>query len=180
MSAYSEELANAQKSIPITAVPLVMDKPGEKFRGMYLGLKNWRKENPETGEISDQPIAHFYDGEKVLFQMGAQLTRAISSLKPGVSVEIVLSELKKNKHNGSTKIFSITPLKIPVANLEELFGGFFEIAAPELEQLPAGDPVPEPNLETSTNGEVDAWLASKDAEVEAQRKLNLKRTAVQA
>lgn len=170
MSTYAQELADAEKTITITPVPLIMNNAGDKFRGMYIGIKTWPKLDAKTGELIDQPVAHFYDGEKIVFNMGAQLTRAISDLKPGVSVEIVLSELKKNKHNGNTKIYSITPLKVPVKNLEEMFGGFLNIAPPAEEHLIAAPAAtPEPDLDKASNADVDAWLAEKDKQTEAER-----------
>lgn len=175
MSTYSEELAKAEKSITITPVPLNMDKEGDTFRGMYIGLKTWEARNAETGEISNKPIAHFYDGDKILFNMGVQLTRAIADLKPGVSVEIVLKELKKNNHNGKTKIYSITPLKIAVANLEEMLGGFLNITPPAPEHLILAPVEAEP----TDNAALDAWIASKEAQAQTGRdELARKRTAM--
>lgn len=142
MSDYSKKLADAKPIVTITPSPLILEKVGESFRGMYLGLKTFDKRDPNTGELKTMPIAHFYDGEGVLFNMGAQLTRAVELLKPGVSVEIVLKELKPNAHGGKTKIYAISPLDIPVENLGEMFGGMLAITAPDPSHLITG-PAPE-------------------------------------
>lgn len=143
MSTYAEQLANAQPVVVITPTPLILERAGSKFRGLYLGLQSFDKRNPQTGEIKRLPVAHFYDGEKVVFNMGAQLTRVVSTLKPGTSVEITLAELKPNAMGGKTKLYSIAPLGLPVVNLSEMFGGFLKIEAPAPEhliQVPASQP----------------------------------------
>jgi len=164
MSTYSEQLAQAQTTVTITPVPLILEKQGEKFRGMYIGLSQFDKVDAKTGEMVSMTTAHFFDGEKILFNMGAQLVRAISKLTPGVSIELELKELKANKHGGKTKIYSVTPLNIPVANLAEMFGGVLQVTAPAPEHLLPAPAAPEPNSATMTHEEADAWIASKDLE----------------
>ena len=147
MSAYSEQLKTAKPTVTITPTPLIMEKVGDKFRGLYLGLRGFDKVDPKTGEKKHLPVAHFYDGERVRFNMGAQLTRQIEVLNVGVSVEIVLTELKPNSQGGKTKIYSITPLDLPKIDLAELFGGYLNITAPAPEYLLPAPSVPEPEQE---------------------------------
>jgi hypothetical protein len=124
MSNYLDELKNAEPSITITPTPLIMEKIGDSFRGLYVGMQTFEKD----GRL--MPVAHFYDGVGIRFNMGAQLTRAVSMLKPGISVEIKLVELKANNKGGKTKIYSVSPLKIALVNLEEMFDGVLSISAP--------------------------------------------------
>lgn len=139
---YLDQLKNAETTVTITPTPLIMERVGDKFRGLYIGLQSFEKQNQQTGEISTMPVAHFYDGEGIRFNMGAQLTRAVSMLKPGISVEIKLIELKPNNKGGKTKIYSVSPLNIPRQNVEDMFGGVLSITAPAPEHLlPAPAPV---------------------------------------
>jgi len=130
-----DQLKQAAPTVVITPEPLIMEKAGDCFRGVYLGLRAFDKLNPQTGELERKPVAHFYDGERVLFNMGAQLTRAVELLPVGISVEIVLKELKANNKGGKTKIYSIAPLDIPRLDLHDLFGGLLELTAPKPEDL---------------------------------------------
>ena len=138
-----ELLKNAPTTLIITPEPLIMEKVGDTFRVVYLGLRAFDKLNPTTGEMERKPVAHFYDGEKVLFNMGAMLTRACELLIAGMSVEIVLKELKANNKGGKTKIYSVAPLDIPRLDLHDLFGGVLEITAPKPEDLRPPAPVAE-------------------------------------
>jgi len=147
MTTYAEELKAATPVVTITPAPLVFEKVGEAFRGLYLGQREFSRVIPATGEIKTNRVAHFYDGAKVLFNMGAQLTRALEVLNPGVSVEIILTELKANQHSGKTKIYSISPLNIPTQNMAELFGGLLNIGAPAPQDL-----LPPPEESGNGNG----------------------------
>lgn len=135
MPTYAEELAAAKTTVTITPEPLILEKAGATWRGMFIGLSTFTKTDPKTGEIKTLPLAHFYDGSKILFNMGAQLTRALANLRTGVSVEIVLKELKANAHGGKTKIYSITPLTVPIKDVNDIFGGVLSIAAPATSDL---------------------------------------------
>jgi len=137
MTTYSEELANAETTVTITPESLIMEKVGTKFRGLYLGQSEFTKADKKTGEIKMMRVANFYDGEKVLFNMGAQLTRALAPIRPGISMEIELKELKPNDAGGKTKIYSVTPLNIPIKDLRAIFGDVYMISAPsEADLLP--------------------------------------------
>lgn len=156
MSNYSEMLKGAQPKIVITPASLIMEKVGDTFRGLYLGQKETTKTDPKTGEVKILQVANFYDGEKVLFNMGAQLTRAIAPLRTGVSVEIKLIELKSNNKGGKTKIYSVAPLDVPIQDVAELFGGFLEVTAPKPEDLMFSEPAPAAQLpaQTKTTGDI--------------------------
>lgn len=132
---YAKQLNTAKTTVTITPSPLILEKVGEKFRGLYIGIRAFDKLNQTTGEIESKPVAHFFDGNKVLFNMGAQLTRAVEMLAPGISVEITLKELKPNKHSGKTKIYDIAPLDIERVDMTTLFGGMLVITAPAAEHL---------------------------------------------
>lgn len=148
MATYLEQLNEAQPTVTITPKPLIMERVGDKFRGMYVGMQSFEKD----GRL--MPVAHFFDGEGIVFNMGAQLTRAVSMLKPGISLEIKLTELKPNNKGGKTKIYSVTPLNIPRMNIEEMFGGVLSIEAPAPEHLIAA---PAPVID---NGEIDELEAA--------------------
>lgn len=147
MTTYQDQLKAANTTVTITPTPLILEKVGEKFRGLYLGLQSFDKTNANTGEITRLPVAHFFDGAGVRFNMGAQLTRAVAMLRPGISVEIVLTELKANNKGGKTKIYSITPLDIPRTDIEEMFGGVLSISAPAPEHLLPAPPAPIENAD---------------------------------
>jgi len=133
---YAEQLKAAQTTITITPAPLILEKVGATWRGMYLGLRTFSKTDPNTGEVKILPVAHFYDGAGVLFNMGTQMVHSVAVLRPGTSIEIALREMKPNKgKEGKTKIYSISPLDIPVANMNELFGGMLNISAPAPQDL---------------------------------------------
>ena len=138
-----DQLKNAATTLIITPEPLIMEKVGDTFRGTFIGLRAFDKVNATTGEMERKPVAHFYDGEKVLFNMGAMLTRSCEVLAAGTSIEIVLKELKANNKGGKTKIYSIAPLDIPRLDLHDLFGGVLEISAPKPEDLQLSAPAQE-------------------------------------
>jgi hypothetical protein len=142
---YKDSLTTAKQIVTITPSPLILERPGDTFRGAYLGLRNFEKVDIATGEIRQIPVAHFYDGTKVVFNMGTQLTRVVQPLPLGISVEITLQELKPNSKGGKTKIYAVSPLDIPKLNLDEEFGGFLQITAPQPEHLlpPPVEVVPE-------------------------------------
>jgi hypothetical protein len=168
---YLDELKNAKPTVTITPTPLIMEKVGEMFRGLYVGMQTFDKTNTQTGETNPMPVVHFYDGEGIRFNMGAQLTRAMSMLKPGISVEIKLVELKPNSKGGRTKIYSVTPLNIKRVNLDEMFGGVLSIEAPAPEHLITS---PAPVIESGDGEEVDELTAAgipRKTEPEAPRKV---------
>lgn len=135
MTTYAEQLKQAKPTVTITPSPLIFEKVNETWRGLYLGQREFTRTDSKTGEVKRNFVAHFFDGQRVLFNMGAQLTRQLESLPVGVSVEIKLTELKANKHSGKTKIYDVTPLDLPLQNLAEMFGGFLNITAPAPQDL---------------------------------------------
>lgn len=149
MTTYLEQLNAAKPTVTITPTPLIMERVGESFRGLYVGMQTFQKTNAQTGEVKTMPVAHFYDGEGIRFNMGAQLTRAVSMLKPGISVEIKLIELKPNNMGGKTKIYSVTPLDIKRIDIEEMFGGVLSIEEPAPEHL-----LPAPTVVESDDDEL--------------------------
>lgn len=164
MNDYAKQLQKAETTVTITPSPLIMEKVGDKFRGLYLGQQAFQKTNPKTGEITNHQVAHFFDGERVRFNMGAQLTRAISVLSVGVSVEIQLAELKPNDKGGKTKIYSITPLNIPLVDMAQMFGGVLQIAAPSEKDLilpPADKPADKPISAEQINADHEAVYGSR-------------------
>lgn len=173
MTDYAKQLAQAKPTVTITPSPLIFEKVNEKWRGLYLGQKHFDKADTTTGEIKSIPVAHFFDGKKVLFNMGAQLTRTLQDVPIGVSVEIELTELKANKHGGGkTKIYAVTPLDIPRMDLAEMFGGYLNIQPPAAEHLIGGAPSPAqieaPSEEKPDN--VDGFFdADKRAKMSAMR-----------
>lgn len=160
---YAKQLTTAKTTVTITPSPLILEKVGEKFRGLYIGVRAFDKLNQATGEIESKPVAHFFDGNKVLFNMGAQLTRAVETLAPGVSVEITLKELKPNKHSGKTKIYDIAPLDIERVDMTTLFGGMLVITAPDAEHLlPASKESGIVQDSVMTHAEADKLIMVKD------------------
>lgn len=147
MNNYQEQLKNAQPTVTITPTPINLDRVGDTFRGMFIGLQTFSKRDPNTGAVSELPVANFYDGVGIRTNMGAQLTRICAMLKPGVSVEVKLTELKRNGKGGSTKIYSVTPLNIPVANVAEMFAGLNMVTAPVGSDRQISAPEEEPNAE---------------------------------
>jgi hypothetical protein len=181
-TSFQNQLKEAKTTITITPDPLVMEKVGDTFRGLYLGIRPFEKLDQTSGELKRMPVAHFWDGEKVVFNMGKQMTDSIQVLPPGTSVEVKLKELKKNAKGGSTKIYSITPLDIPRVDLRDMFGGHLEISAHAPEHLALPSPKPQRDLRAewslfcSTNGvaethiqqalstpRVSEWLAADTA-----------------
>lgn len=162
MSTYSEELVSAQKTVTITPKSLIMKEIGTKFRGLYLGQSEFTKADPKTGELKVMRTANFYDGEKVLFNMGAQLTRSLAPIRPGISMEIELVELKKNGAGGETKIYSITPLNIPVKDLRAIFGDVYMITAPS-----EADLLPEQSAHTTEQQSAKPETHTSDADKRA-------------
>lgn len=128
---FATTLKDAESVISVVPEGFQLTRPGEEFRGVYLGQRIWPKRNKETGEITNVPVAQFYDGQKIRTNMGVQLVREVDKLAPGTSVRIVLVRSEKNTKNGSTKIYDIFPLRLPLINPAALFGGY--LPAPVVE-----------------------------------------------
>lgn len=161
MTTYAEQLSQAKTTVTITPSPLIFEKVGETWRGLYLGQREFTRTIAETGEVKRNTVAHFFDGTRVVFNMGAQLTRQLETLPVGVSVEIKLTALQPNKHGGGkTKIYDVTPLDLPIQNLAEMFGGFLNITAPAPQDLlpPPAEVAPAVQLTEEKRAETNAAL----------------------
>jgi len=129
---FESLLENAEPGVAITPTQLVLEKVGESFRGFFVGFApDWERIDIKTGEMRRTKVMLFFDGKKLLSNMGAQLVRVMGSIAPGTALQITLDELKANEHGGKTKIYVVTPLLIRPLDLREVFGDTLRLAAPQ-------------------------------------------------
>lgn len=116
------KLETAETGINVTASAVVLDKPGDKFRGYFVGFSHFEKTDAKTGEIISVKVANFLVAGAMKFNMGAQLTREMEKITTGSAVEVELTELKKNAKGGATKIYNVRLLNVEPVNVPQIFG----------------------------------------------------------
>jgi len=158
MSDITALLDQAQPGVTITPVALIMEKDGETFRGVFLGFTTFEKVDEHTGDIKDVQVANFFYGNKVYFNMGAQLVRQLQNIPVGTCVQVTLDSQKARKAGtGKTKIYHVDILNIPRVDTADLFGGLLQITAPAAEDLP--------HTQLLTNGSQGGTLVPSGADV---------------
>ena len=130
------KIDEAPPSITLTSLPLFGEegasKPGEKFRGVFVGIKEERKGVTENGELIIKRIAYFLGKGNILYtHMGVMLLRVVQGILPGTVVEIEFTGKEKTSNGHNVKKYNVVALDVPRVDLMAEFGGTLTLPAPE-------------------------------------------------
>lgn len=103
----SATMTKMEPVISLTAEYISLEKPGESFRGIFIGYQKISKLNQGTGEMQDMEAAKFVMNRKVVINSGVALVTDLkrANVQHGTPLEIVYKE-----KNGNTKVYSINLL----------------------------------------------------------------------
>lgn len=103
--AKSTELSKLKPVMTLTADYIELEKPDDKFRGVYVGVGEINVTDKATGELRSLPCARFIVDKQVKINAGVSLVRELKAIPVGTSVEV--QYLRKD---GNVKIYSVTLL----------------------------------------------------------------------
>lgn len=103
--AKSENLSKLKPVMTLTADYIELEKPDDKFRGVYVGIGDINVTDKATGELRNLPCARFLIDKQIKINAGVSLVRELKNVPQGTSVEI--QYLRKD---GNVKIYSVTIL----------------------------------------------------------------------
>lgn len=103
----STSLETLKPVITLSADYIELEKPGEKFRGIYIGTQIMNVADKLTGELKEIKAVRFLINKAVKINGGVVLVNEIerSGIRPGTPVEVTYS-----KKEGNTKIYALTLL----------------------------------------------------------------------
>lgn len=103
----SAKLKEKKPVITLTAEYIELAKPGESFRGIFIGFQDMQVTDQATGELKNIQAARFLVDKGVKINGGVVLVNEVkrAGISPGTSIEVTFKEKK-----GNTKIYTITLL----------------------------------------------------------------------
>jgi hypothetical protein len=101
----STQLEKAKAILTLTAEYIELEKPGESFRGVYIGEQTMEIADKATGEIKALIAARFLVNKQVKINAGVVLVNEIKRAGINVGTPIEITYVKKE---GNTKLYSIT------------------------------------------------------------------------
>jgi hypothetical protein len=103
----STNLETLKPVITLSADYIELEKPGEKFRGIYIGTQIMNVADKLTGELKEIKAVRFLINKALKINGGVVLVNEIerSGIRPGTPVEVTYS-----KKEGNTKIYALTLL----------------------------------------------------------------------
>lgn len=105
--AKSQELANLNPIINLSAEYIELEKAGESFRGVYAGMQDMNVTDTQTGEQRKTKAVRFMIDKQIRINGGVVLVSEIerSGIDVGTPVEVTYTGKK-----GNLKIYSVTLL----------------------------------------------------------------------
>jgi hypothetical protein len=103
--AKSENLDKLKPVMTLTANYIELEKPGETFRGVFIGLQEMTVNDQQTGEQKHIKAARFLINKGVYINGGVVLVNELERAAVPVGTSI---EVKYERKEGNTKIYSIT------------------------------------------------------------------------
>jgi hypothetical protein len=103
--AKSENLDKLKPVMTLTANYIELEKPGETFRGVFIGLQEMTVNDQQTGEQKHIKAARFLINNGVYINGGVVLINELERATVPVGTSI---EVKYERKEGNTKIYSIT------------------------------------------------------------------------
>lgn len=101
----SESLDKLKPVMTLTASYIELEKPGESFRGVYIGTQTMTVTDQQSGELKTIKAARFLINKAVYINGGVVLVNEIERSQITVGAPI---EVKYERKEGNTKIYSIT------------------------------------------------------------------------
>lgn len=101
------KLKEKKAVLSLTAEYLELQKPGESFRGIFIGFQPMSVADQQTGELKEIQAARFLIDKGVKINGGVVLVNEIkrSGITSGTPVEVTYKEKK-----GNVKIYTLTLL----------------------------------------------------------------------
>lgn len=101
------KLKEKKAVLSLTAEYLELEKPGESFRGIFIGFQSMSVTDQQTGELKEIQAARFLIDRGVKINGGVVLVNEIkrSGIGSGTPVEVTYKEKK-----GQVKIYTLTLL----------------------------------------------------------------------
>ena len=103
----SAKLKEKKPVITLTAEYIELAKPGESFRGIFIGFQDMQDTDQATGELKNIQAARFLVDKGVKINGGVVLVNEVkrAGINSGTPVEVTFKDKKVN-----TKIYTITLL----------------------------------------------------------------------
>lgn len=105
--AKSQNLDKMESMISLTAEYHELEKPGESFRGVFIGFQTMQVADKTTGEVKELNAARFLKDKRVLINAGAVLINELKRANVEVGTAIEVTYLRKE---GNAKIYSLALL----------------------------------------------------------------------
>lgn len=101
----SANLKDLEPVIQLTSEYVELSKPGEKFKGIFIGFQAWNDViNQETGESIERTAARFLINRIVKINAGVTLVREIKNAGLPVGTPVQVTYVKKD---GNVKIYAL-------------------------------------------------------------------------
>lgn len=101
----SESLDKLKPVMTLTASYIELEKPGESFRGVYIGTQTMTVTDQQSGELKTIKAARFLINKAVFINGGVVLINEIERSQINIGTPI---EVKFERKDGNIKIYSIT------------------------------------------------------------------------
>lgn len=103
----SANLAEKKPVLQLSATYAELAKPGESFRGIYMGLQDMTVTDKSTGEHITKKAARFLVNKQINLNAGVSLVNEITRTGLPVGTAVEVTYLKKE---GNLKLYSVALL----------------------------------------------------------------------
>ena len=100
----SSNLDELEPVIQLTSEYVELAKPGETFKGIFIGFQAMNVTNKETGESTERTAARFLINKVVKINAGVSLVREIKNAGLPVGTAVQVTYVKKD---GNLKIYAL-------------------------------------------------------------------------
>ena len=103
----STKLDKMNQILTLTAEYIELEKPGESFRGVFIGNQTMNITDKVTGEEKSMEAVRFLISKQVFINAGVVLVNEIKRAAVPVGTSVEITYLRKE---GNTKIYQVTLL----------------------------------------------------------------------
>ena len=100
----SSNLDELEPVIQLTSEYVELAKPGETFKGIFIGFQGMNVTNKESGEVTERTAARFLINKVVKINAGVSLVREIKNAGLPVGTAVQVTYVKKE---GNLKIYAL-------------------------------------------------------------------------
>jgi hypothetical protein len=100
----SANLEDLEPVIQLTSEYVELAKPGETFKGIFIGFQGMNVTNKESGEVTERTAARFLINKVVKINAGVSLVREIKNAGLPVGTAVQVTYVKKE---GNLKIYAL-------------------------------------------------------------------------